>query len=145
MRRTHPLQRFLDRHRLSQSHLALAIGVTRETVNRWIRQHTVPGGTNLLRVMSFAREIEPGLDAGELFAPPAQCPEPASAEERLIQMWGLECSLCRVPWDLATEHLPLGLLDPGLEAHPLGDLCEACARRVELDRTEARRDERSRE
>ncbi len=137
MRRTHPLQRFLDRHRLSQSQLARAIGVTRETVNRWIRQHTVPGGSNLLRVISFAREIEPGLEPGKLFPSPPRSREPGSDEERLIQNWGFECAICRLPWDLATEHLPLGFLDPGLEGHPLGDLCEGCARRVGPDRAEA--------
>ena len=40
------------------------------------------------------------------------------------------CAVCRIPWDTTTEHLPIAVLFPGLEGHPVGDLCEGCARNV---------------
>lgn len=130
MYRKHPLQQFLDRHRLSQTELAKSIEVSRETVNRWIRGRTVPEGRNLLRTITFAKRFEPSLEAHELFPTRADTPAPATEEEVLCASWGHECALCRVPWDLATEHLPLALLHPEIGSHPIGDLCESCARQI---------------
>ncbi|MFQ5526454.1 MAG: helix-turn-helix transcriptional regulator [Thermoanaerobaculia bacterium] len=126
----HPLQLFLNRHRVSQSELARAIGVTRETVNRWIRRNTVPAGTNLLRTLAFAKRFESTIDAQDLFSNRSKPADERSIEQLIGERWGHHCALCEVPWDLQSEHLPLAMLVPDLGSHPAGDICESCARKV---------------
>jgi transcriptional regulator with XRE-family HTH domain len=51
----------LDRNRLQQKHVALALGVTRMTVLAWFHGRSVPTGDNLARLLVFLRRFEPGL------------------------------------------------------------------------------------
>ncbi|MCP4202266.1 MAG: helix-turn-helix domain-containing protein [bacterium] len=136
MHGTHPLQRFLDRHGLSQSELARTVRVSRETVNRWVRGRNLPVGENLIRAIDFARRFEPRLEARELF-PPIARPRGLSEESSgLTERWGEACVICRVAWNADTEHLPLALLHPEIGNHPAGGLCETCARRAGVDPTD---------
>ena len=132
----HPLQRFLDRHDLSQSDLARAMHISRETVNRWIRRHNIPVGENLIRAVDFAKRFEPHLEAHELFPTSARYREPRTGFSEITSSWGEGCAICEVPWNEATEHLPLALLHPEIGTHPAGDLCQACARRTGTDPTD---------
>ena len=132
----HPLQRFLDRHDLSQSDLARAMHISRETVNRWIRGHNIPVGENLIRAVDFAKHFEPHLEAHELFPTSAPHRESGADLSEIAGAWGEECPICKVPWNEATEHLPLALLHPEIGTHPAGDLCQACARRTGTDPTD---------
>ncbi len=130
----HPLQRFLDRHGISQSELARAVHISRETVNRWIRWRNLPVGENLIRTVDFARSFEAQLEAHELF--PTNLRRGLSADPSdIARSWGEECAICRVPWSVETEHLPLALLHPEIGSHPVGGLCQACARKTGTDPT----------
>lgn len=131
----HPLQRFLDRHGLSQSDLARAMHISRETVNRWIRWHNIPVGENLIRAVAFAKRFESHLEAHQLFPTSARHRESRADSCDITSSWGEGCAICEVPWNEATEHLPLALLHPEIGTHPAGDLCQACARRTGTDPT----------
>ena len=136
MHSRHNLQRFLDRHDLSQSELARAVHVSRETVNRWVRGRNLPVGANLLRTVEFAKRFEARLEAHELFPSGAPKRESGVIPIGLEEDWGEGCAICEVPWNEATEHLPLALLHPEIGAHPAGDLCQACAQRTGTDPTD---------
>lgn len=139
MRSKHPLQRFLDRHGLSQTEMARAVDTSRETVNRWVRGRNLPVGENLIRALGFAKRFEDRLEAHELF-PPSLAPRRKQVPAPdLDGTWGEACPICEVPWNEATEHLPLALLHAEIGNHPAGGLCEGCARRTGSDPTEDRR------
>ena len=130
MHSTHPLQRFLDRHGISQVELAKEVHLSRETVNRWVRRRNLPVGENLLRTVEFAKRFEAGVEAHELFPPIAPKRKSSAGALGLEESWGEGCAICEVPWNEAPEHLPLALLHPEIGTHPAGDLCQACARRT---------------
>ena len=119
MRRKHPLQRFLDRHSLSQSELAISIDVRRETVNRWIRGKNVPEGLNLMRTIAYLKSYEPSVEAHDLFPASASLSDRVSRLEPELKDWGRACALCRVPWDLTSEHLPAACIDTRIEGFSL--------------------------
>lgn len=130
MKRKQPLQQFLDRHRLSQSDLAAALGVSRETVNRWVGGHTLPVANNLLNLLAFAKALESKTEVRDLFQGSSASKVSVERNRSATEGFGDACAVCRVPWDTATEHLPVALLFPALGGHPVGDLCESCARNV---------------
>ncbi len=153
------LARFLARHDLRQTTLAEAVGVSRETVNRWIRRGTLPAGANLVAVLEFARAFEPSIRTEDLFGngrprrprttrrrrvgatrPPwlDLRPELDPLYEHVLlraieHSWGSACPICRLPWHVPSEHLPLALVWPGLGRSVLGDVCEACAVKVGIE------------
>lgn len=132
----HPLQSFLDRHGLSQTDLARAMHISRETVNRWIRGHNIPAGENLIRAVDFAKGFESHLEAHQLFPTSARHCDSLAGSSEITSPWGEACAICEVPWNEATEHLPLALLHPEIGTHPAGDLCQACAQRTGTDPTD---------
>lgn len=135
MRSKHPLQRFLDRHGLSQTELARAVHTSRETVNRWVRGRNLPVGQNLIRALGFAKRFEARVEAHELFPAPIRGAMSRQGGAQIDEAWGEACPICRVPWNEETEHLPLALLHGEIGNHPAGDLCEGCARRTGTDPT----------
>ena len=74
------LRAVLRRNRLMQKHIADALGVSRMTVWAWAGGRSVPSGSNLLRLLSYLREFEPGLQPEDLFGSPT-APEALVAPE----------------------------------------------------------------
>jgi hypothetical protein len=50
------------------------------TVMAWVHGRSVPSGTNLVRLLDFLRQFEPGLQNEDLL-PTSEAPEPAAAAE----------------------------------------------------------------
>lgn len=137
-----PLLAFLARNNLPQARFAQAIGVARETVNRWIHRGTTPTARTVIAALALARTYEPEITLEGLFGfdfgpadPKRGAPSTGPDYKRLCYQllelcWGRACSLCKIPWDVESEHLPLSVLNPDLGFRPNGDLCESCARRM---------------
>lgn len=79
------LRAVLARNRLQQKEIAEALGLSRMAVWSWVDGRTVPGGTNLLRLLEYLRQFDPSLQAEDLL-PEAAAPlvgpsaDPAVAE-----------------------------------------------------------------
>ena len=56
----------LGRNRLQQKHIADALGVSRMAVLAWVHGRSVPSGDNLVRLLAYLRQFEPGLQAEDL-------------------------------------------------------------------------------
>jgi len=56
----------LKRNRLQQKEIAGAINVTRGTVFAWVHGKSVPTGTNLVRLVAYLQQFEPGITEREL-------------------------------------------------------------------------------
>lgn len=63
---TTPLAGLLERHRLQQRHVAEALGVSRMAVLAWYHGRAIPSGSNLVRLVEYLRQFEPGLSAEAL-------------------------------------------------------------------------------
>lgn len=72
-----PLAGLLERHRLQQRHVAEALGVSRMAVLAWYHGRSIPSGQNLVRLVEYLRQFEPGLAAEALLPSTA---EPATEE-----------------------------------------------------------------
>lgn len=59
----------LDRNRLKQKQIAEAIGVSEETVSRWVNGHVRPSGDNLVRLAAYLRRYQPDVREADLLAP----------------------------------------------------------------------------
>lgn len=80
------LKGILARNRLQQKDVAEALGLSRVAVWAWVDGRSVPTGTNLLRLLEYLRQFEPGLRAEDLLPEAAATPvvvpsssDPASA------------------------------------------------------------------
>lgn len=62
------LAAILERNRLQQKHVAEALGVSRMAVLRWVHGRSRPGGDNLVRLLEYLRQFEPGLDVNDLLS-----------------------------------------------------------------------------
>jgi transcriptional regulator with XRE-family HTH domain len=60
------LQAALDRNRLQQKHVAEALGVSRIAVSAWVHGRSIPTGSNLVRLVEYLRQYEPGIAAEDL-------------------------------------------------------------------------------
>jgi transcriptional regulator with XRE-family HTH domain len=61
------LPALLERVGAKQVHLADAIGVTEETVSRWVNGHANnPGGAHLLAILDFLQQRDPSITFDEL-------------------------------------------------------------------------------
>lgn len=56
----------IRRHGLVKRRVADAVGVTPETVSRWVHGHTTPRGAELVKLLDHLRQYEPGLEASDL-------------------------------------------------------------------------------
>lgn len=61
-----PLAGLLERHRLQQRHVAEALDVSRMAVLAWYHGRSIPSGQNLVRLVEYLRQFEPGLTAEQL-------------------------------------------------------------------------------
>ena len=59
----------LGRNRLQQKDVAKALGLSRHTLLAWCHGRKVPTGTNLVRLVDYLRQFEPGVTAEDLVAP----------------------------------------------------------------------------
>lgn len=72
-----PLAGLLERHRLQQRHVAEALDVSRMAVLAWYHGRSIPSGQNLVRLVEYLRQFEPGLTAEQLLPTEApSTPEP---------------------------------------------------------------------
>jgi len=62
------LRAILERHSIKQSELARAVGVNAVSVWQWVNGGGKPNAGNLLSVLAFLRQYEPGLEADDMFA-----------------------------------------------------------------------------
>jgi transcriptional regulator with XRE-family HTH domain len=65
------LRAVLARNRLQQKHVAEALDVSRNTVGGWADGSVEPSGGNLIRLLAYLRQFEPGLAVEELVGPSA--------------------------------------------------------------------------
>lgn len=72
----------LRRNRLHQKDVAEALDLSRMTIWSWVDGRSVPTGTNLLRLLEYLRQFEPGLQAEDLLpdAEPLVAPENSPPE-----------------------------------------------------------------
>jgi transcriptional regulator with XRE-family HTH domain len=69
-RKQAPLEAAIRRNSVNQRQMAAAVGVSPETLSRWVRGHMRPTGDNLVRVLSYLRRFEPRLQAEDLLGAP---------------------------------------------------------------------------
>ena len=69
----------LKRNRLQQKEIAGAINVTRGTVFAWVHGKSVPTGTNLVRLVAYLQQFEPGITERDLLPNAAVTPVSVSA------------------------------------------------------------------
>ena len=62
----------------NQGQIAAELGVSRETVNRWLNGHHAPQGPNLVGLLSVLRQFDPDLTLDDLFA------ETPESEEKVV-------------------------------------------------------------
>ena len=67
------------RNRLQQKEIAKSIGLSRNTVFRWCQGLSVPTGTNLVRLVAYLQQFEPGITERDLLPNAAVMPVSVSA------------------------------------------------------------------
>ena len=55
------LPSLLDRLDLSQAKFSRGVGVTPETVSRWLNGHVTPGASSLVKTLAFLRQHDPTI------------------------------------------------------------------------------------
>ena len=53
------LKQVLDTHGISQNKLAVAMGIGRSSINRWVNENRDPGGDAILQIRKGLQKIEP--------------------------------------------------------------------------------------